>query len=165
MSDVVRALLPLFENRIHELGVTVNLELHETALLTIDQSQLDFIVTSLVTNSLDALVGQPRRVVTLRTGSREQYAVLEVMDSGCGHPRREHGRDSSPLLHHQGRMGPGRFPAEPGTGGRAEPCGVPQHRVRARGQDRGGKRALRGSLFRVLLPGGDDERGLRLPGR
>lgn len=106
MSDVVRTLLPLFENRIHELGVTVNLELHETALLTIDQSQLGFIVTSLVTNSLDALLGQPSRVVTLRTGSRGQYAFLEVMDSGCGIPADDMARLFTPFFTTKGEWAP-----------------------------------------------------------
>ena len=152
MSDVVRTLLPLFENRIHELGVTVNLELHETAMLTIDQSQLGFIITSLVTNSLDALVGQPRRVVTLRTGSREEFAFLEVTDSGCGIPAENMARLFTPFFT---------------TKGEWAPAGSPQSMVRGVGlslavchstvSERGGRievesDPVRGSLFRVLLP-------------
>ena len=105
LSDIVRTLLPLFENRIAELGVTVNLELHETPSLMIDQSQLGFIVTSLVTNSLDAVVGQPRRVMTLHTGTRHVSALLEVQDHRLRHPFGGHGTSVHAVFHHKGRVG------------------------------------------------------------
>jgi PAS domain S-box-containing protein len=152
MNDVVRTLLPLFENRIQELGATVNLELRECAPLTIDQSQLGFIVTSLVTNSLDALVGQARREITLRTGSRGHDSFLEVADSGCGIPAGDMARIFTPFFT---------------TKGEWAPAGSPQVQVKGVGlslavchstvSERGGRIEVEsdlemGALFRVLLP-------------
>jgi PAS domain S-box-containing protein len=152
MSDVVRTLLPLFENRIQELGVTVNLELRESASLSVDQSQLAFIVTSLVTNSLDALVGQPRRDITLRTGTHGQFSFLEVIDSGCGIPSENMARLFTPFFT---------------TKGEWAIAGSPQVQVKGVGlslavchstvSERGGRIEVEsdpvtGTLFRVLLP-------------
>ena len=152
LDDVVRALLPLFEDRIQQLGVTVNLELRESAALTIDQSQLGFIVTSLLSNSLDALVGRSRREITLRTGIRGRDSFLEVADSGCGIQAGDMGRIFTPFFT---------------TKGEWAAAGSPQVSVKGVGlslavchstvSERGGRIEVEsdpeaGSVFRVLLP-------------
>ena len=152
MGSVVRAILPLFENRIQELAVTLNLELQDSPLLRIDQSQLGFIVISLVTNALDAVVGQGRRAVTLRTGARGKYAFLEVTDTGCGIPAENMARIFTPFFT---------------TKGEWAPAGSPQSQVKGVGlslavchstvSEREGRIEVEsdpatGTLFRVLLP-------------
>ncbi len=106
LDDIVRSLLPLFEKRIEAQGVTVILDLLETPPLRINRAQLDFIFASLLTNSLDALLDRPLRVLTLRSGSVPGYALLEVEDTGCGIPSENLSRLFTPFFTTKGEWAP-----------------------------------------------------------
>ncbi|MGD0725912.1 MAG: PAS domain S-box protein [Spirochaetia bacterium] len=106
LDDIVRSLLPLFEKRIEAQGVTVILDLLETPPLRINRAQLDFIFASLLTNSLDALLDRPLRVLTLRSGSVPGYALLELEDTGCGIPSENLSRLFTPFFTTKGEWAP-----------------------------------------------------------
>ena len=106
LDDIVRSLLPLFEKRIQAQGVTVILDLLETPPLRINRAQLDFIFASLLTNSLDALLDRPLRVLTLRSGSVPGYALLELEDTGCGIPSENLSRLFTPFFTTKGEWAP-----------------------------------------------------------
>ena len=68
------------------LVTAVRSELRETPPLKVDPSRFSFVVTSLLSNALHALIDGASRVITLRTGVEENHVFLEVRDSGCGVP-------------------------------------------------------------------------------
>jgi len=86
IDEITRSLMPLFEKRFEETGTNVILDLQETPAVRVHRSRVEFIITCLVTNSLDALLDRPVRVVTIRTGTGPHSAYLDVEDSGCGIP-------------------------------------------------------------------------------
>ena len=108
LDDLVRSLLPLFEKRIEAQSVTVILDLLETPALRINRAQIDFILASLLTNSLDALLDRPLRVLTLRSGSVPGFALVEVGDTGCGIPSENLSRLFTPFFTTKGEWAPTR---------------------------------------------------------
>jgi two-component system sensor histidine kinase/response regulator len=83
LAEIVPTLLPLFDAQAKEQGVAVRREM-APAVVRASRSTLSFVVTSLVNNSLHALLDRPVRQITLRSRSLEAYCVLEVADTGCG---------------------------------------------------------------------------------
>ncbi|HET6497887.1 MAG TPA: PAS domain S-box protein, partial [Coriobacteriia bacterium] len=82
IDDVLRS----FEQRIAEQGVEVIRELTAAQPTNLGSYRFSFIVTSLVANALDAMLGAPRRVLTVRCGPTDLGVFLEVADTGCGIP-------------------------------------------------------------------------------
>ncbi len=123
---VTRAILPLFEKPVEEQGVTLRLELLGTPAVRIGSSRFGFIVMSLITNSLHAVMDQPVRVVTLRSGADSASVFLEVVDTGRGIPPEVLPRLFKPFFTTKGEWAPG---------------GSAQSRVKGVG-----------SRFRVVLP-------------
>jgi PAS domain S-box-containing protein len=84
LADLVPTIMPLLEKQIAEGGVTIRLELQERTLVRVSRSMMSFVITSLLSNSLHALLDRPIREITFRTLSTSGYAALEVRDTGCG---------------------------------------------------------------------------------
>jgi PAS domain S-box-containing protein len=84
LADLVPTLVPQTEGWADDEKVTIHLELHERAVVRVSRSMISFVITSLLSNSLHALLDRPTRDVTFRTKSASAYAALEVTDTGCG---------------------------------------------------------------------------------
>jgi PAS domain S-box-containing protein len=152
LDDIVRSLLPLFEKRIEAQNVTVILDLLETPELRINRAQIDFILASLLTNSLDALLDRPLRVITLRSGSVPGHAMLEVEDTGCGIPTENLSRLFTPFFTTKGEWAP-MHTSQSQIKGVGLSLAVSQSTV----SEYGGRievesEAETGSTFRLLLP-------------
>lgn len=152
LDDIVRSLLPLFEKRIEAQNVTVILDLLETPELRINRAQLDFILSSLLMNSLDALLDRPLRLITVRSGRVPGFALLEVGDTGCGIPSENLSRLFTPFFTTKGEWAPARS-AQSRLKGVGLSLAVSQSTV----SEYGGRievesEAGTGSTFRLLLP-------------
>ncbi len=107
VAQVEVALRP-FAQRIADEGVEVVRELAGAPTVRLSSHQLGFIVSSLVTNALDAMLGAPRRVLTVRCGTESAGAFLEVSDTGCGIPPEGLARIFTPFYSTKGEWaGPG----------------------------------------------------------
>jgi PAS domain S-box-containing protein len=84
LTDLVPSIMPLLEQQIADGGVTIRLELIERAFVRVSRPTMSFVITSLLSNSLHALLDRPLREVTIRTLSASGFAALEVTDTGCG---------------------------------------------------------------------------------
>jgi PAS domain S-box-containing protein len=84
LEEVVPTLLPLFEERLQAGGISIRTDFQETSPVRAGQGMVGFIVTSLLTNSIHALLDCPSRLITLRTRSTGAFSSLEVSDTGCG---------------------------------------------------------------------------------
>jgi PAS domain S-box-containing protein len=149
---VARSILPLFEKRFEEQGVTLRLELLDTAPLRIDSSQIGFIVTSLITNALNAVMDRPIRAITVRSGAASGSVFLEVGDTGCGIPPECVPRLFDPFFTTKGEWAP-----ESSTQRRVKGVGLSLTVCQSTVAECGGKIEVQselgeGSLFRVVLP-------------
>ena len=149
---VARAILPLFKKPIEEQGVTLRLELLDTAAVRIDPSRFGFIVMSLITNALHAVMEQPVRIVTLRSGADSASVFLEVEDTGCGIPPEGMARLFEPFFTTKGEWAPEGSP-QANVKGVGLSLAVCQSTV----AECGGKIEVqsepgKGSRFRVVLP-------------
>jgi PAS domain S-box-containing protein len=106
LNQLARSLLHLFEKRFEEMGVAVVLELQETPPVLIHRSRAGFVLTSLLGNSLDAMLDRSVRTLTIRTGNGPQSAFLEVRDTGCGIPREDIPRLFTPFFTMKGEWAP-----------------------------------------------------------
>jgi PAS domain S-box-containing protein len=152
LDDLVRSLLPLFEKRIEAQSVTVILDLLETPALRINRAQIDFILASLLTNSLDALLDRPLQLITVRSGRVPGFALVEVGDTGCGIPSENLSRLFTPFFTTKGEWAPTRS-AQSQLRGVGLSLAVSQSTV----SEYGGRievesEAGTGSTFRLLLP-------------
>ena len=98
LDYLVRSILQHIEERIAKGNVSVKLELPETAPVLADEARLRFVVSSLLTNALDAVVDAPVRNLTVRTGSDSESVFLEVGDTGCGIATEDLSRIFSPFF-------------------------------------------------------------------
>jgi len=106
---LVQSLLPLFEKRFTEQRVEVRCQLEQTPPLEADPSRFSFVVTSLLSNALHALIDSATRIIVLRTGVQEGRVFLEVSDSGCGIPAENLPRLFTPFFTTKGEF------ADPGS--------------------------------------------------
>ena len=106
---LVQSLLPLFEKRFTEQRVEVRCQLEQTPPLEADPSRFSFVVTSLLSNALHALIDRATRFIVLRTGVQEGRVFLEVSDSGCGIPAENLPRLFTPFFTTKGEF------ADPGS--------------------------------------------------
>jgi PAS domain S-box-containing protein len=84
LEEVVPTFLALFKEKLQEDGISIQVDFHETSPVRVGHGMLSFIVTSLLTNSIHALLDCPSRLITLRTRSAAGFSSLEVSDTGCG---------------------------------------------------------------------------------
>jgi len=149
---VARSILPLFEKRFAEQGVALRLELLDTAPVRIDPAQIGFIVTSLITNALHAVIDSPIRAITLRSGADSASVFLEVSDTGCGIPPECLPRLFDPFFTTKGEWAP-----ERSAQSRVKGVGLSLAVCQSTVKECGGTIEVRsepgkGSLFRVVLP-------------
>jgi len=162
INEITRSLMPLFEKRFEETKARVVLELQETPAVRAHRSRVGFIVTCLLTNSLDALLDRAVRVVTIRTGTGPHAAYLEVEDTGCGIPPENIPRLFTPFFTTKGEWAPVHS-AQAGAKGVGLSLSVCHSTV----AEYGGRIEVEsepgtGSTFRVWLPAADsDEEALR----
>ncbi|MGA2615142.1 MAG: PAS domain S-box protein [Spirochaetia bacterium] len=84
LEETVPAILPLFSRELETDGVSLGTDFRETPRVRASHDMVSFIVTSLMTNSLQALIGCEKRSITITTRGEPEYACLEVSDTGCG---------------------------------------------------------------------------------
>jgi len=161
LEEEVPTLLPLVEEKLQAEGISVLVDLQESSPIRATRSMLSFIVTSLLTNSIHALMDCPSRLITVRTRKGEGFASLEVNDNGCGITPENLPRIFTPFFTTKGEW------AEPKS---------PQSRVKGIGlslavcqstvAESGGwieveSSPMRGSTFRVWFPAANSG-GVRL---
>jgi PAS domain S-box-containing protein len=142
----------LQEKRMEEENVRLVLELADTPPVAADESRLKFVLSSLIGNAIDSLLGRPVRTLTIRTGSTKDGSYFEVKDSGCGIPEADLPKLFMPFYSAKGEWAP------PGS---------PQAKLKGVGlslavsnmsvSEYGGRIDVRstegvGSTFRVVLP-------------
>ncbi|MFW6180165.1 MAG: PAS domain S-box protein [Spirochaetota bacterium] len=152
LDDLARSLLPLYEKMFEAENVSLRFELSEIPPVKADRSQLEFLLTSLLSNALHSLIDQPSRFVTVRTGSEEGFAFLEVSDSGCGIPPEDLPRLFTPFFTTKGEWASAGSPQAKvkGVGLSLAVCQstVAEYGGRIEVKSRPGT----GSTFRVWLP-------------
>jgi PAS domain S-box-containing protein len=84
LEEAVPPLLSLFDEKLQADGISVHVDFRETPPVRVGHAMLSFIVTSLLTNSIQALLDCSSRLITLRTRSSAGFSSLEVNDTGCG---------------------------------------------------------------------------------
>jgi len=152
LSEIVRSLAPTFEDVVRGQGVQVILELPEIQPVRMNLSQLRFIVASLFSNAIDALLECPRRIVTIRCGEAEGLAFLEVSDSGRGIHPEDLSRIFTPFFTTKGEWAPRGSPQ-----GMVKGVGLSLAVCQSTVSESGGRIEVEskvgvGSTFRVWLP-------------
>ena len=84
LEEVVPTLVSLFDEKFHEGGISIQIEFQETLPVRVGRAMVSFVVTSLVTNSIHALIDCSSRLITIRTRRAPGFSSLEVRDTGCG---------------------------------------------------------------------------------
>jgi PAS domain S-box-containing protein len=84
LEQVVPMLFPLFEKKLKEDDISIQIDFQETSPVRTTGPTLSFIVTSLLTNSIHSLLDCPQRLINLRTRSAPGFSSFEVSDTGCG---------------------------------------------------------------------------------
>jgi len=152
LSELARSVLPLFEKRFEERGVSVVLELRDTPLVRIHCSRVVYILTCLIGNSLDSLLDRPAHTLTIRTGIGPKSAYLEVIDAGCGIPREDIPRLFTPFFTTKGEWAASNSPQA-----RVKGVGLGLSICRSTVSESGGRIEVEsepgvGSAFRVWFP-------------
>ena len=141
LAEMVEALLASFEGRFEAQGVSIGVEVDPDARVMASRAMLGFVVESLLTNSLHALIDAPLPAITVRSKRAAELVGLEVVDTGCGIPAEGFAPRVYPPFHHKGRVGSAQFAPVPRQRRWLEPRCLPEHRDRRRRPDGGGKRA------------------------
>lgn len=84
LEDAVPAMLPLFSRDLEANGISLATHFQRTPPVRASHDMVSFIVTSLMRNSLQALIGCETRSITITTRAELEYACLELSDTGCG---------------------------------------------------------------------------------
>jgi two-component system sensor histidine kinase/response regulator len=152
LNELVRSLLPRFTKRLTAQGASLNLDLHETPAVKINQAQLAYVITSLITNALDALLNCRQRIINISSGISQGCPFLDVSDTGCGVPAENLSRLFTPFFSTKGEWAPFGSPQSyvKGVGLSLAVCQstVAEHGGRIEVENREGG----GCTFRVLLP-------------
>ena len=109
LNELVEMLLSFFEQELKVEGITLECDLAPTAPLRVDPSQVNHILSSLLSNAEHALLQCRRKTITVRTGNDARYIFLEVVDTGVGIPRANLTRIFTPFFTTKGEF------AEPGS--------------------------------------------------
>ena len=84
LGDAVRSAVPSLREDLARAGVTLDLALEDSMLVTISGEQLSFLVGALLGNAWHAVLGQPIRRILVQTGNGDRQAFLRVQDTGIG---------------------------------------------------------------------------------
>ena len=74
----------LLEHRLHELDVRLELALPPELRVRCDATRLEQVLLNLMGNAIDALQGQPQRLLSVRANREGERVQIEVVDSGAG---------------------------------------------------------------------------------
>ncbi|HVO38256.1 MAG TPA: PAS domain S-box protein [Spirochaetia bacterium] len=152
LAAVIQSLLPLYEKRFEEEKAGVTTDFTERALARANRSLLGFVLGSLLTNALHALLDRPSRAIRIRTRAAAGLAGLEVSDTGCGIRPEDQPRIFTPFFTTKGEW------AEPGSSqARLKGVGLSLAVSQSTIAELGGwieveSVAQEGSTFRVWLP-------------
>jgi len=86
LEEAVPALTALFTKVLEKEGIMFAVDFPQALKVRISHSALEFLVTSLLTNSIHALIGRASPAITVRGGRRAGFCSLEVSDNGSGVP-------------------------------------------------------------------------------
>ncbi len=84
LSEAVPAILALFDKTLEREGIRLTLDFPQTPPVRASHAMIEFIVTSLMTNAIHALIGCPSPSITMRARCESGFCSLEVIDTGCG---------------------------------------------------------------------------------
>ena len=84
LDEAVRSLLPLFEKQMEKEGISITVDLGQTAPILASHGMLSFVLASLISNSIHALIDCPSPAIAVRTRVAGDFSCLEVSDTGCG---------------------------------------------------------------------------------
>ena len=152
LGEAVRAMIPLFEKQMEEEGISMPVDLDQTAAVLASHGMLSFILTSLVSNSIHALIGRASPTITVRTRAAGGFSSLEVSDNGCGISPENTPRIFTPFFTTKGEW------AEPGsTQARVKGIGLSLSVCQSSVAESGGWIEVEstkgvGTTFRVWLP-------------
>ncbi len=152
LNLLVGPLLRVFEHRFEEMDVKVVLDMPETPPVRVHKSRATFVLTSLLGNSLDAMLDRPIRTLSIRTGTGPHAAFVEVRDTGCGIPREDIPRLFTPFFTTKGEWAAADSPQA-----RVKGVGLSLSVCRSTVSESGGRievesEAGAGTTFRVWLP-------------
>ncbi len=84
VADLVTSVLAGFKDQIEAESVHVHLDVDENATARMSPTALRFVMSSLVSNAMHALLDARTREITIRCRSASESVVLEIRDTGCG---------------------------------------------------------------------------------
>jgi signal transduction histidine kinase len=87
-------------------GVTVSWQPASTMSVVVDWPTADFVLKSLVQNSVHALTSRPKRIVVVRTRDEAQRSCLQVTDHGCGIAAEDIPKVFTPFFSRKGEWAP-----------------------------------------------------------
>ncbi len=152
LNLLIGLLLRVFERRFEEMSVKVVLDMPETPPVRVHRSRAVFVLTSLLSNALDAMLDRPVRTLSIRTGTGPHAAFVEVRDTGCGIPREDIPRMFTPFFTTKGE-----FAAADSPQARVKGVGLSLSVCRSTVSESGGRIEVEsesgvGTTFRVWLP-------------
>ena len=152
LDEAVRTMLPLFQKQMEEEGISMTVDLGQTAPVLASHGMLSFVLTSLISNSVHALMGRASPTITVRTRAAGGFSSLEVSDTGCGISPENTPRIFTPFFTTKGEW------AEPGsTQARVKGIGLSLSVCQSTVAESGGRIEVEstkgvGTTFRVWLP-------------
>lgn len=84
LEEVLVPVLGRSRKEAADQGVRMELDLSTTGPVIADRSMLEFVLNSLLSNALHAVLDRPTRLITVRTRSADGGSRFEVSDTGCG---------------------------------------------------------------------------------
>jgi signal transduction histidine kinase len=152
VGELVKSVLIVFRDQWEAESVIVRLEMDENATARASPTLLRFVVSTLLSNALHALLDRQIREVTIRCRSAVESVVLEVSDTGCGIAPSDLPRLFTPFFTTKGEWSSSGSP-QAGVKGIGLSLAVCQSTV----TEHGGSIEVEsepdvGSTFRVLLP-------------
>lgn len=147
VNTVVQQAIALVEGTLARGNVTVQTRLGEIPPLLVSKAELQDVILNLLINASHAIDKEKQGLIRVSTAVRGTFAVLEVVDNGCGIPAENLGRIFLPFFTTKGALGTSQTR---GTGlGLYVVYGI----VQARGGDvRVESEPGVGTTFRIFLP-------------
>ena len=84
LEDVVRLQIHHFHDLCARYDVEVSVDLAATGSIIAERGTIEFVLSSVVTNSIHAVIERPDRKITVRTRTMDKFSGLEVVDTGEG---------------------------------------------------------------------------------
>jgi PAS domain S-box-containing protein len=154
LADLVRAALASVQPDLVKEGITVELDLQEGLIVTIDHEQLGFVAEALLVNAWHAVLDRAVRRIRVITGNTNGEVFLRVEDTGIGIAREKLSSLFTPFFSEKGEHA---VPQSPQA--RVRGVGLSLAVAQAIVTARAGKIEIEstpgtGSAFTVRLPGG-----------